>query len=71
MTSTWTFESCNRVAIGRGGIRASRATALSPRYLSFRAVVEALSDLPDGTVIDGEIVALDDSGRPEFTFIRI
>src|ERR1700686_3828348 len=27
---------------------------------------EALGDLPTDTVIDGEIVALDDSGRPDF-----
>ena len=29
-------------------------------------LVRALSDLPDETVVDGEIVALDDSGRPNF-----
>jgi bifunctional non-homologous end joining protein LigD len=29
-------------------------------------LAEALADLPPDTVIDGEIVALDDSGRPDF-----
>src|SRR5207302_1637003 len=29
-------------------------------------VAEALRDLPADTVIDGEVVALDDSGRPDF-----
>src|ERR1700741_1234882 len=29
-------------------------------------IAEALGNLPAGTVVDGEIVALDDSGRPNF-----
>ena len=29
-------------------------------------LVEALGELPEGTVVDGEVVALDESGRPNF-----
>jgi DNA ligase D-like protein (predicted ligase) len=36
----------------------------------FPYIVEALRDLPEGTVLDGEIVALDDEGRPNFHLLQ-
>jgi len=33
-------------------------------------LVEALAELPEGTVVDGEVVALDDSGRPNFNLLQ-
>ena len=36
----------------------------------YRYVFDALRDLPENTVVDGEIVALDDAGRPNFNFLQ-
>jgi ATP-dependent DNA ligase len=36
----------------------------------FPYIGEALRDLPIGTVVDGEIVALDDFGRPAFNLLQ-
>src|SRR6267143_1862809 len=36
----------------------------------FPNIVEALADLPAGTVVDGEVVAIDDSGRPDFNLLQ-
>ena len=33
-------------------------------------VFDALADLPDNIVIDGEVVALNDSGRPDFNLLQ-
>jgi ATP-dependent DNA ligase len=36
----------------------------------YQRVFEALQGLPRHTVVDGEIVALDDAGRPNFNFLQ-
>jgi ATP-dependent DNA ligase len=53
------------------GVRTVRETVLYLRNHKnfnkrFPQVADALRDLPADTVIDGEVVALDESGRPDF-----
>jgi DNA ligase D-like protein (predicted ligase) len=44
-----------------------RAKSLNKK---FPYIVEALADLPAGTVVDGELVGLDDHGRPDFNLLQ-
>jgi bifunctional non-homologous end joining protein LigD len=53
------------------GVKSSRETILYSRNHKnfnkrFPQITKALDDLPADTVIDGEVVALDESGRPDF-----
>src|SRR6186713_359073 len=58
------------IAFKTGGklhLRSRNDSDFNGRYSS---IVKALSPLPDETVIDGEVVALDETGRPSFNLLQ-
>ncbi len=54
-------------ADGRARLLSRNGKDLSDR---FPGTTKALQNLPDETIIDGEIVALDDDGRPSFSILQ-
>src|SRR5437867_1345643 len=60
------FDGYRAVAVKADG----RVNLFSSFDHHYPLIVEALADLPEGTVVDGEIVALDDSGRPDFNLLQ-
>jgi bifunctional non-homologous end joining protein LigD len=73
-SSQWLFElkldGYRAIAFKRGRtvhLRSRNDNDFASRY---PAVVAALATLPDNTVIDGEIVAFDEDGRPSFNALQ-
>src|SRR2546421_6633700 len=70
----WTFEikldGYRAIAVKSG----QTINLFSRRGKSFNSqypyLLEPLAELPEGTVVDGEVVALDDAGRPNFNLLQ-
>jgi bifunctional non-homologous end joining protein LigD len=72
--NVWTYElkldGYRLIAVKSGGkvtLYSRRGTDLSKR---FEYVAAGLATLPDETVIDGELVALDEQGKPNFNLLQ-
>ena len=64
------FDGYRAVAFKTGGAVRLRSRNDNDFSLRHPAVVHGLSQIPDETVIDGELVALDQDGRPSFSALQ-
>jgi bifunctional non-homologous end joining protein LigD len=72
--SNWLFEikldGYRAIAVKSSGKLNLFSRRRNPFNCQYSLVFKALTDLPDNTVIDGEVVALDESGRPDFNLLQ-
>jgi len=70
----WTYEikwdGYRAIAFKTGGKVHLRSRNDNDFALRYPGVTQALSGLPDDTVLDGEIIALDETGRPSFNVLQ-
>jgi ATP-dependent DNA ligase len=70
----WSYElkldGYRGLAIKTGGLRKLLSRNGKDLSTRFPEIARALQPLPDDTMIDGEIVALDAEGRPSFSLLR-
>src|ERR1700704_4652487 len=70
----WLYElkldGYSALAINRSGRVQLRSRNDNDFSLRYPAIVRALASLPAETVIDGEVIALDESGRPSFNALQ-
>jgi ATP-dependent DNA ligase len=58
------------IAVKNGGMVSLWSRNRKSLNRQFPQIAEALKQLPDGTVVDGELVAIDDSARPNFNLLQ-
>jgi DNA ligase D-like protein (predicted ligase) len=64
------FDGYRAIAFKTGGKVQLRSRNDNDFSLRYPSVVKGLATLPDETVVDGEIVALDEDGRPSFSALQ-
>ena len=64
------FDGYRAIAFKTGGILHLRSRNDNDFTRRYPAIVRGLAKLPDDTVIDGELVALDEDGRPTFNALQ-
>jgi ATP-dependent DNA ligase len=70
----WVYEikldGYRALAINSSGRLSLYSRRRKPFDRQYQHIFNALCDLPENTVVDGEIVALDDLGRPDFNLLQ-